>query len=609
MSDAEFDSLLDQLRALNPNSWALRVAYGYSPANAPLEKYAHRVEVGSLGKIRSLDQLQLTGEIVATPKLDGGSAVAYYVDGRLERVLSRGDGTIGLDITQNMLYGGTIPTRLISTESRGILAVRGEILISLEDFGHMDGTSPRNKAVGLSQSLRSNPQELARLQFVAYDIPLRKSPPDGYESIKKDQDLHLLERRGFRVVPWVVCPDRESIAHEIGDIARNPIVTETQYGSFQIDGVVLSQRQPQLVRTEIGFEVVYPSIAYKFEDASAWTTVRGIRWDMTRTGRHVPVALVEPVDLAGATISRVTLNNPMWMREVGVDTGAKVRIVRSNMIIPMVVEVADPVSEPVFPTRCKLCNQPLIWHGRDIVCANPDCERNLDLLTRMWPFILVDGIGITLIEHLCSTFGIVGIEDFEVFCDTVTPAMLTQKYGPRTSEKFMRIVEHARAFTVNPGIVLLIANIPMVGDATAELFATKVPAQEFWDVYEHNLPEPESWAVRMNRTAWKNFQESRVKIQRLLKYFGRSRIVDFAPEGSLAPRLHIAMTGALSRPRQEILTEFARYGIVEASPATADVLIAAGPSHSNKYQTALRRQIPILTETEFRTLYKFGGQQ
>jgi hypothetical protein len=202
------------------------------------------------------------------------------------------------------------------------------------------------------------------------------------------------------------------------------------------------------------------------------------------------------------------------------------------------------------------------------------------------------------------------LEDFEVFCDTVTPAILTQKYGPRTSEKFMRIVEHARTLTVNPGIVLLIANIPIVGDATAELFATKVSAQEFWDVYEHNLPEPESWAGCMNRTAWKNFQESRVKIQRLLQYFGRSRIVDFAPEVSLAPRLYVAITGALSRPRQAIMVEFARYGIYEASPTTADVLIADGPSHSSKYQTALRRQIPILTEAAFRAKYIdcIGGQ-
>jgi len=221
----------------------------------------------------------------------------------------------------------------------------------------------------------------------------------------------------------------------------------------------------------------------------------------------------------------------------------------------------------------------------------------------MWPFILVDGIGITLIEHLCSTFGIGGLEDFEVFCDTVTPAILTQKYGPRTSERFMKIVEHARTFTVNSGIVLLIANIPMVGDATAELFATKVPAQEFWDVYTQNVEEPATWQKCMNRTAWKNFQEARVKIQRLLKYFGRSRIVDIAPEVSLAPRLHVAMTGTLSRPRQVILAEFARYGIAEASLATADVLIADGPGNSNKYKTALRRQIPILTEAEFRAIY------
>jgi DNA ligase (NAD+) len=141
---------------------------------------------------------------------------------------------------------------------------------------------------------------------------------------------------------------------------------------YPVDGMVVSAIRPEMQTIPHGVAVHYPSVAMKYPDASAVTTVTDVCWQVTRTRRLVPVALVEPVQLADATVRRVTLHNVQWARERGIGTGASVAIVRSHMVIPRIVEVLV-AALVVCPVTCPRCGQAVTVAGRDLVCLNPAC--------------------------------------------------------------------------------------------------------------------------------------------------------------------------------------------------------------------------------------------
>jgi DNA ligase (NAD+) len=298
------------------------------------------------------------GPVVASLKLDGGAACAIYAHGVLQRVLSRGNGKIGLDITQNLRHG--VPA---SIPNHGIVAVRAEVLLTESRFQAVGGASPRNRAVGLSQSLYAKSNEVRHLRFVAYDLAVRTAT---CPVVDKQGDLDLLHSQGFEVVPYWTFPNGEAFL-ELGATSLH----RYEQG-YPVDGMVVSAMAPKVQTLPHGVAVHYPSVAVKYPDVSAVTTVKDVCWQVTRTRRLVPVAVVEPVQLADAIVSRVTLHNVMWARERGIGIGASVAIVRSHMVIPRIVEVLVPA--PVAcPVTCPRCGQSVTVAGRDLVCLNTAC--------------------------------------------------------------------------------------------------------------------------------------------------------------------------------------------------------------------------------------------
>jgi DNA ligase (NAD+) len=141
---------------------------------------------------------------------------------------------------------------------------------------------------------------------------------------------------------------------------------------YPVDGMVVSAMRPEVQTVPHGVATCYPSVAVKYPDTSAVTTVTDVCWQVTRTRRLVPVAVVEPVQLADATVRRVTLHNALWARERGIDVGASVAIVRSHMVIPRIVDVLVPALLTV-PHHCPRCGQLVTVAGRDLVCLNTAC--------------------------------------------------------------------------------------------------------------------------------------------------------------------------------------------------------------------------------------------
>jgi DNA ligase (NAD+) len=324
LSDQAFDKLIAELRQLDSHHPLLhKTSSGYVTKAEHLTKYKHPFHVGSLDKIkfqdiRSNGVTWNNGPQVASIKIDGGSGTAEYNLGKLVRVLSRGDGEEGLDITNNVIRGGSLPT---SIPDQRHLYIRGEIAITWEDFQGMEASHPRNKACGLSQSITNDPNEIVKLKFVTYHI-------FNFEGTKLEM-LKTLEDNGFIVVPFKVFNSFAEYVAAVENgsycVTKDNVLKNGHH--LPCDGTVL---------TEISD--AENQIAVKYDEETAETVINGFEWHMSRTGRLVPIALLQPVNLAGAMIGRVTCNNVSFLKEMGLYPGVKVKICRANEIIPQIIE-------------------------------------------------------------------------------------------------------------------------------------------------------------------------------------------------------------------------------------------------------------------------------
>lgn len=615
VSDQHFDQLVEHLRQLDPAHKTLdEIGWGYNPdSDKHLKKFPHFTKIGSLDKIKHDDVIagrtpDYFDYFIASLKLDGGSAIAYYDKGNLVRVLSRGNGLEGLDITKNVLVGKTIPTKI--KDSR-IVAIRGEIVITYKSFNTLKGSSPRNRAVGLSQSIHSSKDELEHLKFIAYDIPVRMK---GTTIIDKISDLNRLEDLGFLVVPWQIyngwinfVADASNGNIDLSNWSYLPSVLENRFsrGTFRenipVDGLVLTRLDYVLVEVKEHVFPEYKSIAYKFHDESASTSVRRIEWTLSRTGRMIPVAIVEPVEISGATIKRVTLNNFQWLEELQAGIGADIEIVRSNMVIPMIVDVHQRSLDYNAPMFCPYCPHELKRVGVDLVCANMNCPYKQEVIVRaILTHVMPDGLGETTLDTLIKEFNLDELSELAKFRNEVMEEHLTI-FGPHYTKLIMRMVCSLRDLKLTPGQILQLASIPQVGNKVREKIDTHVRFSYFRDALGRKKPG-ESWKQYMNAPAFENLNRLWSRVEAIVNFVGVENVIDpFIKSIPLTkPKIKVTITGGLSMPRKELVKEL---NVEEVPINQAEVLIADVSSSSSKYKKAMEREIPILTEEEFRDKY------
>lgn len=600
ISDQEFDGLVEALQHAAPNHPLLtQPGYGYRP-NSHLTEVKHQFTVKGLPKIKQQDFLKnkvlpFSGPFVASLKLDGGSAVAYYKDGKLVNVVSRGDGDIGLDITKNVIVGDSVPLEVPSWRT---IAVRGEVIVTIPSFQILGGSDPRNVAVGLSQSVHKTNEELKHLLFVAYDIPLSLNIELTRTVSDKVQDLEFLRKIGFNTVPNIEYLNNQQFKHDIkrGMISFNDTsLFDTDIcnaSQLPIDGLVLTCSASQEIGTD---SVEYPSIAFKFDDEARETVVKHINWTASRTGRIVPVATVQPITLAGATIRRVTMNNYSFLKTTKAGVGSTIKIVRSNRVIPRWVEtVVDAPIEP--PTKCPACNAVLELSNRDLVCHSAECiAKNVGGRTALWNMVKPDNIGPAILEQLENEYQLFSFQEIKVWADEMRCDMLETVFGPSTQSLVQEMAVSLTKFKPTFGQVLAIANIPQVGKKVQQALDTEAAFAYLTDL--PTQPDP-SWANLMNKTAWANLAGSWYKVLNVLRVFDLS-----CPVAVRAVQVRVCLTGALSKSRPALLAEWAAKGVIEASVGSCDVLVADGPSNSAKYTKAMQRGIPVLTEAEFVAKY------
>ena len=381
MPDADFDLMVDELRRIAPESAVLKKV-GASAPESGWKKAKHDIPMGSLNKVQSEEEfknwaLQFEGgaasvTFVASEKLDGLSIELKYVDGKLVQAITRGDGEVGEDITSNARQMKGVQEVLPEPVT---CSVRGEILLLKSDWKkHFpELKNPRNGAVGISKRLDGFGSW--HLSILCYELDIQSEKLSTYAEV-----FQRLTELNFRT-PCIATGLNES---EVIGFARETFKARDNI-NYDIDGVVI--RVDNMFQFN-GMGVVNGrpkgAIAFKPPPEKKVTVIKEITWQVgSVTGRVTPVAEIDPVDLCGATISRVTLHTAKRAQERGLGVGARVVVSRANDVIPYLEEVLEKV-ELAIPGSCPECHQPLVLEGEYLSCPWDDCSAKLPGAIGTW---------------------------------------------------------------------------------------------------------------------------------------------------------------------------------------------------------------------------------
>lgn len=612
MTDAEFDSAVSELKKSKPDSELFTTGWGYNPdENNSGKKFKHRYGlVGSLDKVHNWDELQKDlrdREIVASLKLDGLSVVLYYVDGKLDQALTRGDGKIGIDITDKVLY---INSRLKEIDSTFTGGVRGEILMSNEAFeryvmDNEDAKNPRNTTAGLINAKEISP-DLRLLNIVFYKVI-------GCSDDRFDDYKDMLQYLDSQFFPNVV--DYESVSLREEDIIyKMTYLRISWYGHYPADGIVLARNDlGRLTQNETGNvnsdetnKTIYTFVsqAFKFPAETKKAKVDCVEWSLSKTKYLIPKVKIEPTQLSGTTVQYTAGFNADYIKENKIGPGAVVEICKSGEIIPDIQRVIKTSYEFNLPTICPFCGEYLEWKGVHLCCPNPDCghSKMTDLLIWCSKLVPIDGLGDKIREKFfAEIYG-------EDFC-TVDKIM---KYPELTCAKVPDI-DKGKQYQLfrdsllalfrnkfNIVTVLEALNIPRLGHETAKKLS-KYP-----DIIRKLANNDENTFINLHTFIGNanadSINEHKDKFMRINFILDRDGIDWNVTESS---NIRVAITGKLSCKRADFEKELESIGITVGSINNdTKYLITDDPnSSSEKNKKADKLGIRKITETDFRKLF------
>ncbi|MCY1153491.1 MAG: NAD-dependent DNA ligase LigA [Sphaerochaetaceae bacterium] len=414
VSDMEYDRLFDRLVTIereNPelkldDSPTQRVG---SDLDSDFEEVEHTIPVLSLDKAYSGEEIiswinkcqtKATSNLnfVLEQKIDGISIVLYYEKGILKRAVTRGNGAIGNDVTNNVRTIKDVPLRL--TEEINV-AVRGEIYLSKKEFEKVNKTleqpfaNPRNLCAGTIRRKKSSESAKIPLNIFIYEGFFEK---DEYNFNSHIDILAKLKQLGFRINPSLAIFSKtkqkakelltlsslKGSANEFDEIYEEiKKQTETRDSlEYEIDGLVVKVNEIE-VREALGYTVHHPrwAMAYKFESPFSQSVVESIDIQVGRTGRLTPVARITPVEIGGSTVSNVTLHNQQYIDELELAIGDSVEVSKRGDVIPAVEQVIEKNEDNnttyKMPSSCPICSTEVEIKGAHTFCPNPYCPKQV----------------------------------------------------------------------------------------------------------------------------------------------------------------------------------------------------------------------------------------
>ena len=658
VSDMEYDRLYDELLALEkehpdmvlPDSPTHRVG---SDLSNDFPEFRHTIPVLSLDKAYSRDEViafmdktiirqQKDLSFVAEEKIDGISMVLYYEKGVLVRGVTRGNGEVGNDVTENIRTIASVPLRLSEPVD---IAVRGEVFISKKAFqevnSHLDeekkAANARNLAAGTVRRQRSVEAAAVPLDIFCYEgfWSEGKESPESHLEI-----LSFLKNLGFKINPHLACfseseeKSREMLK-EAGLEGRAYSFSQMQdYIDFktaerkgleyEIDGLVFKVNEIR-VREELGYTEHHPrwAIAYKFESPQAVSRLIGITVQVGRTGRITPVAELEPVALGGSTIRRATLHNQEYIDSLELAIGDTVSIVKRGDVIPQVEDVIEKNEEgnTVYhiDPHCPCCKTRLEKEGAHLFCPNPLCPEqeigNLSFFSSRSQMD-IETLGPKTIRIFYDAGLLRKVED--IYTADYASMVGSKGIGEKTVEAIIRSVEESKRQPFK--IVLSSLGISEIGKKSAEILISGGfdSIDKLENARLEDLVAIEGIGEKTATIIIESFKNQRLldTIEALRKAgVHMSSAEDESDEAPLEKTLEgtvWCVTGSFEHfnPRSKAMEEVEKRGGRTVSSVTGKTThLLAGKNGGSKLSEAERLGVRIVSEEEFLRMIGDGGEK
>ena len=383
MSNFEYDKLYDELENLEKETGVTlagspTVSVGYEALDE-LPKEAHETPMLSLDKTKDVEALRdFIGDhkTLLSWKLDGLTIVLTYGDGKLQKAVTRGNGVVGEVITNNARVFKNIPLQI---SFKGDLVLRGEAIINYSDFEKINEEiedvdarykNPRNLCSGSVRQLNNEITARRNVHFYAFFL-VRAQGVDFQNS--REKQFQWLKDQGFEVVEY------RPVTRDTLDEAMEYFSTQVAKNDFPSDGLV-ALYDDIAYGDSLGTTAKFPrnSYAFKWKDEIRETTLKEIEWSPSRTGLINPVAIFEPVELEGTTVSRASVHNISIMKELQLGIGDKIQVYKANMIIPQIAENLTRSGNLEIPDTCPVCGKEArvikTNEVESLYCMNPDCQ-------------------------------------------------------------------------------------------------------------------------------------------------------------------------------------------------------------------------------------------
>lgn len=620
MPDYEWDKMYDELINLEEetgivlsNSPTHNV--GYTIADE-LKEVKHNHPMLSLDKRKSVDELvEFIGDkdCFLSVKADGLTTSLHYIDGKLIGAETRGDGVRGIECLQNVLTMKNVPKEIPYKDE---LIIDGETIIRWDTFREINDKlpedkkykHPRNLVSGSLQLLNSKEAASRNMRFVAWRVI------KGFKHKTPSEDLFKAKDIGFEIIPILKSPrinQKEELA-----ILLNQIRESAKSHNIPYDGAVMAvddyKIADSLGRTDKFFR---HSMAYKYEDELFETVLTDIEWNTSKTGLINPVAIFEPVDLNGAITTRATLHNITYIKDMMLGIGDRIRVYRSNMVIPKVHDSIDKSGNFNIPNECPICGQPTrIIKENDsevLMCENPDCKgKLLGKLTHAASknALNIENLSESTIEKFINLGWLNSIKDIYHLSDYENEMKVLDGFGKKSVEKLLNSIERSRNTSLERFIYSL--SIPSIGKSVSKDIS-KLCEDNFDNLIGLMKSSPEKlltidgFGVVMMNSMVKWWYENSLWVYELSKefYFETPNVVlDEIPK-TLQGKTFV-VTGSVNhyKNRDELKADIVVHGgtvVGSVSSKTSYLINNDINSTSSKNQKAKSLNIPIISEEQF----------
>ena len=624
VSNYEWDAMFDELSLLEAET-------GYILPESPTqntgfeenngEREPHEFPALSLAKTKQVSELLRWAEdkeVWLSWKLDGLTLVLTYDNGKLNKILTRGNGTVGTNITylKNAIKG--FPLKI---NYQGHLVVRGEAVISYSDFEQINDmvedddekyANPRNLASGTLSLDDPEKVKERRVCFHAFTLVYLEEP-----LVKWGERMDFLEKEGFTVV------DREKADAEglPKAVERWSAKVESGEMDLPVDGLVICYDDTQYAASGsvTGHHATKGGYAFKWQDVSALSRLLYVEWSCAASTIS-PVAVFEPVQLEGTTVSRASLCNLSEMERLGIGRECTLEVIKANKIIPKCISVREASGEVSIPSKCPVCGAETEIHTsnksktKTLHCTNPECSaKHVKKFTR---FVSKTGMDIdglssqTMLRFMNEGFigDFADIYRLSRYADSIREM---EGFGDKSCENMMRAIEKRRE--VNPVSFIYALCIPMIGVDAGKKIIAECGFAGFLERLESGLGFEDIDGIGPEKSGsvllWYENEKNRSSLKELLKEVTIEK-VDLKPdkEGRCAG-LTFVITGDVHHFKNR--DEFKAYVEAGGGKVTGSVTSKTNylvnndaQSSSSKNRKATELGIPILTEDEF--VSRFG---